>query len=129
MALRRLAAVSLFAALAACNGAASHADGGSAASTADSVTKAVYDNNIDDVTSNFDDQLKTQVSRGEVGVLSDKMHALGAYKGLTFTNGDPAKNEFTYRADFERGSMNVVVRVDQDGKLGACRVFTPSAGS
>ena len=98
--------------------------GGSAASTADSVTKAVYDNDMDGVTASFDNQLKTQVSRGQVGTLSDKMHALGSYKGLTYVSGDPAKSEFTYRADFDKGSMNVVVRVDNDGKLAAYRVFT-----
>ncbi len=108
--------------LAACN-AAGGQSGGTAASTADSVTKAVYNNDMDGVTSSFDDQLKTQVSRGEVGTLSDKMHGLGAYKGLTYVSGDPAKNEFTYRADFDKGSMNVVVRVDNDGRLAAYRVF------
>jgi hypothetical protein len=51
------------------------------------------------------------------------MHGLGEYKGLTYVSGDPAKNEFTYRADFDKGSMNVVVRVDNDGKLAAYRVF------
>lgn len=108
--------------LAACNSAGSQS-GGTAASTADSTTKAVYNNDMDGVTSNFDDQLKTTVNRADVGTLSDKMHALGDYKGLTYVSGDPAKNEFTYRADFDKGSMNVVVRVDGDGKLAAYRVF------
>lgn len=108
--------------LAACNTGGAQS-GGSAQSTADSTTKAVYNNDMDGVTSNFDDQLKSQVSRGDVGTLSDKMHALGDYKGLTYVSGDPAKNEFTYRADFDKGSMNVVVRVDNDGRLAAYRVF------
>lgn len=122
--MRSLATPALVAAvlLSACS-AGGGQSGGTAASTADSVTKSVYDNNMDGVTANFDDQLKTQVSRSEVGMLSDKMHALGSYKGLTYVSGDPAKNEFTYRADFDKGSMNVVVRVDNDGKLAAYRVF------
>ncbi len=99
---------------------------GAAQSTADGVTTAVYNNDIDALTSNFDDQLKSQVSRAEVGALSDKMHTLGAYKGLTYVSSDPAKNEFTYRADFDRGSMNVVLRLDSDGKVSAYRVFAPS---
>ena len=70
--------------------------------------------------------MQARVSRAEVGALSDKMHALGSYKGLTLLSTDPAKSEFTYRADFEKGSMNVVVRVDQDGKLAAYRVFPQS---
>jgi hypothetical protein len=98
-------------------------DQGSVQSTADTVTKAVYNNDVDGVTTHFDDRLRTDVSRGEVGTLSDKMHSFGDYKGLTYLSGDPAKNEFTYRADFDKGSMNVVVRADDDGRLAAYRVF------
>ena len=125
MAIRQLLVIALLAATAACNAGAGGASG-SAATTTDDVTKAVYNNDVDAVTSNFDDQLKAQVSRGEVGTLSDKMHALGDYKGLTYVNGDPAKNEFTYRANFDKGSMNVVVRVDSDGRLSAYRIFPQS---
>lgn len=118
---RRIWALALLAALpCACSGAQ---PGGSAASTSDTVTKAVYNNDVDGVSANFDDHLKTQVSRGEVGMLSDKMHALGDYKGLTFVSADPAKNEYVYRADFDKGSMNLVVRLDSDGKLAAYRLF------
>ena len=123
----RAAAVALALGMLVC-GCSANQSGGSAASTADGVTKAVYNDDMTGVTESFDDQLKNQVSRGEVGVLSDKMHALGDYKGLTYLSGDPAKSEFTYRADFVRGSMNVVVRVDSDGRLAAYRVF-PTAGT
>lgn len=116
---RHLALVALVA-LAACN---TQASPGAAQGTTDTVTKAVYDDDVDAVQSHFDTTLQSQVSRGDVGTLSDKMHALGAYKGLTYLSDDPAKTEFTYRADFEKGSMNVVVRVDKDGKLAAYRVF------
>ena len=87
------------------------------------MTKAVYDDDVTTVQSHMDPSLQSQVSRGDVGTLSDKMHGLGAYKGLTYLDGDAAKSEFTYRADFEKGTMNVVVRVDNDGKLAAYRVF------
>lgn len=112
--------IGLLAALTACSAGAS----GVAAHAADSVTRAVYSNNAQAVASQLDTQLQSQVSRAEVGMLSDKMHALGQYKGLTFMNADPAKNEYTYRANFDKGSINVVVRVDADGKLGAYRIFT-----
>lgn len=107
--------------LAACNHAAASA--GSAQATADSVTKAVYNDDAVGVERQFDTQLQSQVTRSEVGALSDKMHALGAYKGLSYVADDPAKSEFTYRANFDRGAMNVVVRVDKNGKLAAYRVF------
>jgi hypothetical protein len=63
------------------------------------------------------------VTRAEVGTISDQMHKLGDYKGLTMLSSDATKSEFTYRADFTNGSMNVVVRVDPNGKLSAYRVF------
>ena len=106
--------------LAACSASAG---GGAAQSSAESVTKAVYANDMTGVTPNFDSALQTQVSRAEVGALSDKMHALGDYKGLSFVSSDPTKSEYTYRADFERGTMNVVIRLDPDGKLAAYRIF------
>lgn len=113
-------AIAALVALAACS---AQANPGAVQSTTDSVTKAVYNDDVDGVNSNFDSQLQSQVSRGDVGTLSDKMHALGTYKGLTYLSTDAAKSEFTYRADFDRGSMNVVVRADNDGKLAAYRVF------
>jgi 6-phosphogluconolactonase (cycloisomerase 2 family) len=67
------------------------------------------------------------VTRSEVGILSDQMHKYGDYKGLTYVSTDPAKNEYTYRANFTKGSMNVVVKLDADGKVAAYRVFAPVA--
>jgi hypothetical protein len=101
------------------------AGGGSAQSLADGVTKAIYANDPSAVSQNFDDQLKPQVSRAEVGMLSDKMHSLGTYQGLTLVSSDPSKNEYTYRAAFDHGAMNVVIRLDQNGKIAAYRVFPP----
>jgi len=120
MSLRRWLPLVLLAALTACGASAAS---GAAARAADSVTKDVYNNDAQSVASQLDGPLQSQVSRGEVGMLSDKMHALGAYKGLTYIAGDPAKNEYTYRANFDKGTLNVVVRIDSDGKLGAYRVF------
>ncbi|HZZ65144.1 MAG TPA: hypothetical protein VFE17_06585 [Candidatus Baltobacteraceae bacterium] len=94
-----------------------------AQASADSTTKAVYNDDPAGVSSNFDDTLKTQVTRSEVGILSDQMHRLGDYRGLTFVNSDPNKNEYTYRAGFSSGTMRIVVRLDPDGKFSAYRVF------
>jgi hypothetical protein len=111
-------------ALAGCSGSSTSSSGGGAAqSLADVTTKAAYNNDIDGVTANMDDSLKNQVTRAQVGTLSDRMHRMGDYKGLTFVGSDPNKNEYTYRADFTNGSSNVVVRMDPDGKLSAYRVF------
>jgi hypothetical protein len=107
--------------LAACGGGGT----GQAQSLADTTTKAVYNDDPDAVTSHFDDQLKPQVTRTEVGILSDQMHKEGDYQGLTFVNSDPNKNEYTYRANFSKGSMNVVIRLDQNGQIAAYRVLAP----
>lgn len=118
--MHRFFAAAMVLALAACAGGNG---GGQAQSAADATTKAVYNDDADGVTQNFDDNLKSQVTRSEVGIMSDQMHKLGDYKGLTYVSTDPAKNEYTYRADFTKGSMNVVLRLDADGKVAAYRVF------
>lgn len=91
--------------------------------TADSITRSVYNNDADGASANFDDALKQQVTRASVGTLSDRMHKVGDYKGLTYVSSDPLKNEFDYRADFTNGSMMVVMRLDSQGKVAAYRVF------
>jgi hypothetical protein len=92
-------------------------------SLANTVTRAVYDNNASAVQPYFDDALRAQVSRASVGVISDKMHELGSYNGLTLLGSDTTKREYSYRANFSKGAVNIVVRVDPDGRLAAYRVF------
>lgn len=106
-------------ALTACGGGAA----ASAQSSADSVTKAVYNDDINGATQNFDDNLKSQVTRSELGILSDKMHSLGDYHGLTYVSTDESKSEYTYRANFSKGWMNVVLRLDPSGKIAAYRAM------
>lgn len=118
--MKRGFALVLFAAVAACAG-------NDAQSAANGVTRAVYDNNVGAVQPYFDDVLRPQVSRAGVGVISDKMHAMGSYNGLTLLGSDTTKREYTYRANFSKGTMNVVVRVDPDGRLAAYRVYPSSS--
>lgn len=107
-------------------GCASGSPGGGAQAAADSTTRAVYNDDYAGVTQNFDDALKGQVTRVQVGQLSDTVHKLGDYKGLTYVSNDATKNEYTYRAAFSNGSANVVLRLDADGKIAAYRVLMPS---
>jgi len=124
--MRRVAALAMcgsFAlALAACGGGGT----GQAQTLADSTTKAVYNDDPGGVTAHFDTDLKSQVTRTQVGILSDQMHKQGDYRGLSFLSSDPNKNEYTYRANFSKGSMNVVVRLDQSGEIAAYRVLAPA---
>jgi methionine-rich copper-binding protein CopC len=118
--MKRLLAIALTIGLAACG---AH----DPLASANSVTRAVYADNPAAVTPYFDDALRPQISRAGVGVISDKMHALGTYNGLTLLGGDATKREYTYRASFSKGTMNVVIRLDQDGRLAAYRVFPSSS--
>jgi demethoxyubiquinone hydroxylase (CLK1/Coq7/Cat5 family) len=124
--MRRVAAAlvcgSFALALAACGGGGT----GQAQSLADSTTKAVYNDDPDNVTAHFDDQLKSQVTRTQVAIISDKMHKQGDYQGLSFMSSDPNKNEYTYKANFSKGSLNVVMRLDQNGEIAAYRVLAPA---
>lgn len=122
---KALAALFLIALLAGCSNRGTGA-AASAQSTADGITKAAYNDDYAGVSANFDDSVKRTIGRAEVGVMSDNMHKLGDYTGLTLLSNDPAKNEFTYRAAFSRGSMNVGLRLDPDGKVAAYRIFLPA---
>lgn len=114
-ALKLAAGVLLFAASAGC----AHDD---PQQSADATTRAVYDLNLDALSASFDTSLKPQLTRTSVGLLSDKMHALGAYRGLTPLSSDPDKGRYTYTAKFDKGTMTVSMRLDPDRKIGAYRV-------
>jgi hypothetical protein len=117
---RALVCLILGAALAGCSSAASDAQ-----NQADGVTKAVYNHDGAAVTQSFDSALKKQVTRAQVGMLSDKLHKMGGYKGLTYVSNDGLKNEYTYRANFDNGTAPVIVRFDSDGKIAAYRITLP----
>ena len=121
--MRRLVPVLASVLLVACGSGGQHL---AAQAAADATTKAVYADDYDGVTTHFDSELKSQVTRAEVGILSDKLHSLGTYSGITYVDGDPLKGEYTYRLGFQHGTMTAVVRVDSDGSLSAYRLFAQS---
>lgn len=94
---------------------------------ADATTRAVYAADYDTTTANFDDALKTQVTRRSVGDLSDRMHAYGTYHGLKQVSGDPSSGRYQYEASFDKGPIAVLLRVDPDGKIAAYRIGTEPA--
>lgn len=107
--------------LAACASAAA-----STQSAAAGVTQAIYDDDRSSVLARVDASIAKSITRASVGAISDKMHALGQYKGLDQLASDQAKREYQYRANFTKGSMNVIVRVGPDGKLAAYRIYPNS---
>lgn len=111
-----LAAVALTIAASAC---ANHAD---PQALADQTTRSVYAADYDGTVKNFDDTLKAQVTRGSLGDLSDKMHALGAYHGLKQAQSQPDSGRYLYTASFDKGTLVIELRIDPQQKIAAYRI-------
>lgn len=103
-------------------GCGSSGSGNTETKLADQVTKAIYDNDVASVTQNFSSALGSQVTRASVGTLSDKMHALGSYQGVTETQTDIPNRRYMFDAKFDHGDMTIGMRLDPDGKVIAYRV-------
>jgi hypothetical protein len=99
------------------------------AALTDSITRAVYANDYEGTTAPFDPQTKAEVTRTEIGRLSDRMHALGSYQGLTQTKADADRGLYEFDLRFASGHMTAKLRVDPSGKVGAYRVVPNSPGA
>ena len=95
---------------------------------ADDATKAVYNDDMAGLTANMNAALVPTFSRGQLGDLSDKMHALGNYDGLTPAGTDSLKSEYDFKAKFDKGTWTVMIKLDGDGKIAAYRVAPSSTG-
>ena len=89
---------------------------------ADDLTQAIYNNDVAAVQQNFTSDLAAQVTRASVGQLSDMMHQIGNYQGLTETGSDLPAKRYIFDAKFDKGDMTVRIRLDNNGKLAAYRV-------
>jgi hypothetical protein len=102
--------------------------GGSATSpekVVNDTTSAVYNDDLNAMQTHFDDALRKQVTIDGVGSLSQKLHAFGAYKGVTQTAADANGGRYDYNAAFDNTTMAVHVRVDGDGRIAAYRIDVP----
>lgn len=88
-------------------------------------TEAVYNDDLNAIQSHFDDALQKQVTIDGVGALSKKLHAFGAYKGITQTAADPNGGRYDYSAAFDSTALAVHVRMDRDGRIAAYRIDVP----
>lgn len=89
---------------------------------ADSITRAIYDNQPDAARQDFDDALKSQIADYQVLFLSQAMHRLGDYDGVKIARVDADHARYVYRAFFTRGKMEIRIRLRGDGKVSAYRV-------
>ncbi len=107
--------------IAACGGG----DATSPEKVTNDVTAAVYNDDLNAMQSHFDDALQKQVTINGVSTLSQKLHAFGAYKGVTQTAADSTGGRYDYNAGFDKATMAVHVRVDSDGRIAAYRIDVP----
>ncbi len=88
-------------ALAACGQSGARSPG----ALVDGITRSVYAADYDGTTSYMDAATKAQVTRAEIGDLSDRMHALGAYQGAAEKQADPDRGVYEYDLKFASGHM------------------------
>jgi len=104
--------------IAGCGGSA-----GNEQKLADQVTKAVYNNDMGGVTANMDSEAAQQVTRASLGAVSDLMHRMGNYQGLTETGTDIPTHRYTFDAKFDHGDLTIKLRLDADGKIAGYHVI------
>jgi hypothetical protein len=103
--------------------ACSQSRGGNPQDLATSVAQALYNNDFNGVVSDFDDALKAQATRTQVAVISDKMHSLGDFQGLTPTKSDDDTRRYWFDAKFSKGLMSVEMREHANGQIAAFRII------
>jgi hypothetical protein len=96
-------------------------------SVADATTKAVYDDDVNAVQTHFDQSLQKTVTLDGVASLSQKLHAVGAYTGLSQTAADASSGRYDYLAQFGNTALAVHLRVDPDGHIAAYRIDVPQS--
>jgi hypothetical protein len=69
------------------------------------------------VTANFTSDLAPKVTRASLGTMSDMMHQMGNYQGLSLVTTDLPAHRYTFDAKFDKGDMTVRMRLDGDGKI------------
>ena len=99
------------------------------AARADRITRAVYADDLDRTVADFDDAAKRQVTRSQLGDMSDRMHGLGDLRSLTQRSADPDSGRYEYDAAFTGGALLVQLRIDPSGKIGAYRIAPETAAA
>ena len=96
---------------------------------ASDTTRGVYDTDYAKTTEHFDAALKLQVTPASLNTLAARMHALGAYRGLTPASSEADKQRYSFEAAFDKGKMVVELRLDPNGRIGAYRVVPEVAAA
>jgi hypothetical protein len=91
--------------------------------SATAIAQALYNNDYNGAIANFDDTLKSQATRTQVALISDKMHSLGDFQGLSATKSDDDTRRYWYDAKFSKGDMTVELRLHANGQVAAYRII------
>jgi outer membrane murein-binding lipoprotein Lpp len=89
---------------------------------ADAATRAIYNDDVDALTSQFSPDLRAQVTRAQLGALSDIMHKDGDYSSLRETGTEP-DGAYDFLATFGSSSMVVKMKLDDQGRISGYRVI------
>ncbi|HMD03104.1 MAG TPA: hypothetical protein VKG44_09105 [Candidatus Baltobacteraceae bacterium] len=95
---------------------------------ADQVTKAVIANDMRPVEKDFNALARPQLeNRAKVGALSDQLNALGTFKRNRedTPKGEPSTYH-AFAAEFTKGTWQLVMRLDADGKIASFHIAPPS---
>jgi hypothetical protein len=94
---------------------------------ADMVTKAIVANDMRPVEKDFNALVRPKLeNRAKVGMLSDQLNALGAFKGAkedTPSGAPPRAHKFV--ATFEKAAWTECLVYDEDGKISNFDVIPP----
>jgi hypothetical protein len=86
---------------------------------ADSITRAVVNNNVSPVMGDFDPSIKGQLTRVRVAELSDQLNADGPYQGLKqdANAGWCRTGYLCFDADFAKRKYHEFMKLGSDGKV------------
>lgn len=93
---------------------------------ADAATRAVYNDDVNALSEQFSPDLQKQVTRAQLGALSDMMHKGGDYGSLHETGTEP-DGAYDFLATFGTTNMVVKMKLDDQGRISGYRVIPQSA--
>lgn len=92
---------------------------------ADATTKALYADDPSAMQARFDADLRKAVTLDQVATLSSKLHALGAYHGLSETSANSSHGRHDFNARFGDTAIPVHLRLDPSGTIARGRARHP----
>jgi formylglycine-generating enzyme required for sulfatase activity len=93
------------------------------AATAEKMTRAMYAGDVAGATASMDTDLAKKVTSSDISEVSESMQKLGTMQSFTLSKSAVDQRKYEYVAQFDKGTMNVDVAFDPDGKVSDFHVF------